>query len=351
MKIHYINKLLFSLSLNMLLSSQVYNQRNHNSTTYHTPKIPTTRLLCECELYAPANYDNDPEMKKVIENFNKQTQQRFEEYDDRMQSKRKHCKDKCDKEIQKIILKDNLEKELMDKFSTLQTDIQSDSIPTCVFEKSMADKTEKFCLKCGYGLGSNVPLVGLISGIGFYTGVLKYAVDYGISEGTRIAASKGIKVAIELLTDGIPGIGSLFNNIFSEIVTETTYNSPMRLGQAVHGAVQSACSSSSGTGSPAPIVCGSTNIQPQKLYPTVANISAQASQAGKEAGAAMGKVAQERAWNAAFTWETFFSSPLGISIIVTVCIVVMLIIIYLILRYRRKKKMKKKLQYIKLLKE
>ncbi|ETW32016.1 hypothetical protein PFFCH_00542 [Plasmodium falciparum FCH/4] len=44
-------------------------------------------------------------MKEVIDNFNKQTQQRFHEYDERMKTTRQKCKDKCDKEIQKIILK------------------------------------------------------------------------------------------------------------------------------------------------------------------------------------------------------------------------------------------------------
>ncbi|SOV84075.1 rifin PIR protein, putative [Plasmodium reichenowi] len=146
MKVHYINILLFALSLNiLLLSSQVYNQRNHKSSTpRHTPKIPTTRLLCECELYAPANYDSDPQMKEVIENFNKQTQQRFEEYDERMKTTRQKCKEQCDKEIQKIILKDKLEKQMEEQLSTLETKIHTDDIPTCVCKKSVAEKTEKF---------------------------------------------------------------------------------------------------------------------------------------------------------------------------------------------------------------
>ncbi|KYN92981.1 rifin, partial [Plasmodium reichenowi] len=50
----------------------------HKKTPYSKPHYtPTTRLLCECELYSPANYYNDPEMKKVMENFNKQTEERF----------------------------------------------------------------------------------------------------------------------------------------------------------------------------------------------------------------------------------------------------------------------------------
>ncbi|CDO61834.1 rifin, partial [Plasmodium reichenowi] len=84
MKVHYINILLFVIHLNIL----EHNQRNHRRTTPHTPKIPTNRSLCECELYAPVNYDKDHEMKEVMDNFNKQTQQRFHEYDERMKEKR-----------------------------------------------------------------------------------------------------------------------------------------------------------------------------------------------------------------------------------------------------------------------
>ncbi|ETW37616.1 hypothetical protein PFTANZ_01665, partial [Plasmodium falciparum Tanzania (2000708)] len=71
------------------------------------------------------NYDNDPQIKELMDNFNKQTQQRLREYDDRMVEKRKLCKEQCDKEIQKIILKDKIEKELTENFETLQTDIRS----------------------------------------------------------------------------------------------------------------------------------------------------------------------------------------------------------------------------------
>ncbi|CDO61656.1 rifin, partial [Plasmodium reichenowi] len=167
-KFNYINISLFSLSLNILsLSSEIYNKRNH-ILTFHKATT-TSRMLCECELYAPANYDNDPQMKEIIDNFNKQTQQRFHEYDDRMVEKRKRCKDKCDKEIQKIILKDKLEKELMDKFATLGTDIQSDAIPTCVCEKSMADKMAKGCFRCGGILGTAAPELGAMGATALYT--------------------------------------------------------------------------------------------------------------------------------------------------------------------------------------
>ncbi|ETW46102.1 hypothetical protein PFMALIP_05834, partial [Plasmodium falciparum MaliPS096_E11] len=132
-----------------------------------TPRhIQTTRLLCECELFAPQNYDNDPEIKRVMQQFYDRTTQRFQEYDEKLQEKRQIYKDKCDKEIQKIILKDKLEKELMDKFATLQTDIHSDAIPTCICEKSLADKVEKGCLRCAQNLGGIVaPSSGVLAGI------------------------------------------------------------------------------------------------------------------------------------------------------------------------------------------
>ncbi|KYN92985.1 rifin, partial [Plasmodium reichenowi] len=106
-------------------------------------------------------------MKEVMENFNKQTQQRFHEYDDRMKTTRQKCKDKCDKEIQKIILKDKLEKHMAEQLTTLETKINTDDIPTCICEKSLADKTEKFCLNCGKNMGAIAPWWGLVCGAGY----------------------------------------------------------------------------------------------------------------------------------------------------------------------------------------
>ncbi|ETW52011.1 hypothetical protein PFUGPA_05987 [Plasmodium falciparum Palo Alto/Uganda] len=136
-----------------------------------------------------------------MDNFNRQTQQRFHEYDERMVEKRMQCKDQCDKEIQKIILKDKLEKELMNKFATLQTDIQSDAIPTCVCEKSLADKVEKACLRCGGVLGGGVtPAWGLLSGI-VYTGwkaaALAAAKSSAIAEGAMAGKAAGIQEGIK----------------------------------------------------------------------------------------------------------------------------------------------------------
>ncbi|ETW56874.1 hypothetical protein PFUGPA_01075, partial [Plasmodium falciparum Palo Alto/Uganda] len=82
MKVHYINILLFALPLNILVGSP----HKKPSITPNFP--PNTRLLCDCELYSPANYDDDPQMKKIMENFDRQTSQRFHEYDERMKTTR-----------------------------------------------------------------------------------------------------------------------------------------------------------------------------------------------------------------------------------------------------------------------
>ncbi|EUT87971.1 hypothetical protein PFAG_01874 [Plasmodium falciparum Santa Lucia] len=87
MKIHYTNILLFPLKLNILVNTH----KKPSITACHTQKIPTTRSLSECELYAPVNYYSDPQMKEVMDNFNKQTQQRFHEYDESMNDKRQKC--------------------------------------------------------------------------------------------------------------------------------------------------------------------------------------------------------------------------------------------------------------------
>ncbi|EUR79041.1 hypothetical protein PFBG_00530 [Plasmodium falciparum 7G8] len=128
-----------------IIKKKAYFTTQHTS---NTKSIKPHRSLCECDLYKP-NYNNDPEMKNLMENFSKQAQQRFNEYDEHMNEKLQKCKEQCDKDMQKIILKDKIEKELTEKLSALQTDISINDIPTCICEKSLADKVEKNCLKCG----------------------------------------------------------------------------------------------------------------------------------------------------------------------------------------------------------
>ncbi|KOB85520.1 hypothetical protein PFDG_01016 [Plasmodium falciparum Dd2] len=250
MKIHYINILLFPLKLNIL----IYNQRNHKSTTHHTLKIPITRLLCECELYTPANYDNDPQMKEVMDNFNRQTQQRFHEYDERMVEKRMQCKDKCDKEIQKIILKDKLEKQMEQQLTTLETKITTDDIPTCLCEKSVADKMEKTCLRCAGVLGGGVmPGMGLIDGslLGAIS-VLKPAAiigakDAALAEATALATQAGIE-AVKLKIKELLASFTVKEGLVDllPIVNESTFNNGRVLVESAKQLIGKLCMSDNG---------------------------------------------------------------------------------------------------------
>ncbi|ETW33223.1 hypothetical protein PFTANZ_06058 [Plasmodium falciparum Tanzania (2000708)] len=356
MKIHYINILLFAFTLN----TSEHNQRNHNSTTYHTTiskRTKTHRSLCECDLYMP-NYENDPQMKKVIQQFEDHTSQRFHEYDERMKTTRQKCREQCDKEIQKIILKDKLEKELTEKFATLQTDIHSDAIPTCICEKSIADKTEKFCLNCGMNVGIAVPGLGLLGAYGTHS-----MVQAAIAAGVKFATQEGIKAGTEAgIQAAIQGVKSVFNLNFlggvalDKIFTAKTFKDQMFLVGKIVGEYYTMIDTktieehvlfsfwhSSLKGDTAKIT--------QSLSASANKVATNAGQvAANETSRLTSTITAEKTAEATSV-SAIFSNPIVISFIVVVIIVIILLIIYLILRYRRKKKMKKKLQYIKLLEE
>ncbi|SOV83991.1 rifin PIR protein, putative [Plasmodium reichenowi] len=105
MKLHYSKIFLFFLRLNILLTLyQIYNNNEPHITPHHTP-IYISRVLSECNIQS-LNYDNDPQMKKVMNTFNRQTSQRLRKYDERMKDKRQKRKEERDKNIEKIIEKD-----------------------------------------------------------------------------------------------------------------------------------------------------------------------------------------------------------------------------------------------------
>ncbi|ETW19992.1 hypothetical protein PFFVO_00893 [Plasmodium falciparum Vietnam Oak-Knoll (FVO)] len=382
MKVHYINILLFALPLNILVSSKKYPYITHN--TPGTKSIRTPRTLCECEWYAPSNYDNNPEMKEVMENYNRQASERFKEYDERMNKNRKKCKEQCDKEIQKIILKEKIEKELMDKFATLQTDIQNDAIPTCVCEKSLADKVEKGCLKCGYGLGSVAPTVGLISSVAVNVWkpvALKAAIKAALkandanilaaanAAGKIAGEAKGVDVVISALEQ--LGIKKLCPELLESIGNKITYYDVAKISDVIIGKYEANCAwkitpatraMCTDVGTKFKLIGNETmDFLPTrpgitiKVYDIVDNATSSAQRAAnaKVAEVAAAKkaaieAAQEKAIEAA-SYNLY--AAIGYSIVAIVVIVLIMVIIYLILRYRRKKKMKKKLQYIKLLEE
>ncbi|SOV81634.1 rifin PIR protein, putative [Plasmodium reichenowi] len=331
MKVYCINILLFALPLNILV--------NTHKKPHKIPRITqTNRLLCECELYSPANYDNDPEMKRVMQQFEDRTSQRFNEYDERMQSKRKHCKDKCDKEIEKIILKDKLEKQMAEKFATLHTDIQSDAIPTCVCEKSLADKTEKLCLKCGYGLGGALTSWEILG----YTGIYGWKI-FATALAKEIGIKEGIKIAIGYLEE-LPGISNLPGFKLANIVNSTNYSSGSLLTTAIEAATKPICSVQRVKTLP---FCSFATHNGKDIISVIKSPAEGAAEYGVQKAV---EVTSEKITEVTTTIGN--SSNVMIASGITILIIVLImIIIYLILRYRRKKKMKKKLQHIKLLEE
>ncbi|CDO61540.1 rifin [Plasmodium reichenowi] len=347
MKVHYINILLFAFPLNILL----YNQRNHKSTTHHTQ---TNRSLCECELYAPDNYDNDPQMKKVMQQFEDRTSQRFHEYDDRMKTMRQKCKDKCDKESQKIILKDKLEKQMEEQLTTLEAKIDTDDIATCICEKSIADKVEKGCLQCTQNLGGIVaPSSGVLLGIAegalyaWKPAAITAAKAAALTEAKDLATKAGIDAVVTVINRMSHTYSQQEIARFISIVNKSTYDNAARLFATVKKVFGKGCTPDGG-GKTSDfcryMVCFSDEntfkfyVKPGiDAYNVEFALQKEALEATKVGAVNTG-------------FEISISS-INAAIIAIVVIILIMIIIYLILRYRRKKKMKKKLQYIKLLEE
>ncbi|EUR82111.1 hypothetical protein PFBG_00152 [Plasmodium falciparum 7G8] len=372
MKVHYINILLFALPLNILVNSKKNTYIKYN--TLNTKLIRAHRTLCECELNAPQNYVNDPEMKAVMQNFDRQTSQRFHEYNERMQEKSKKCKEQCDEDIQKIILKDKLEKQMEEHFSALEANLETNDIPKCVCEKSLEDKMEKACLRCTQNLGGIVaPSSGVLGGIGeFGLSVWKpaaleaakeFAEKAGAAAGKAAGEAKGVDVVIYFLK-GL-GVEELIPGISKSIGNKITYYDVAKISEIILQKKNAMCH----VGVSGKSICdniavnfklipnGSYNPPPTKeaitnvvtVFVDKAKLSAD-TEAANVIKATSSKIIAKQT-TAINTTYAGYHTIIVASIVAIVVIVLIMVIIYLILRYRRKKKMKKKLQYIKLLEE
>ncbi|SOS81704.1 PIR protein, putative [Plasmodium sp.] len=298
----------------------VNNQTNSYITPRHTP-TSISRVLSECDIHTYI-FDDDEDMKSVKENFDRQTSQRFEEYNEHMNDKRQKCKEQCDKDIQEIILKDKI-------------------------KKSLAYKVEKGCLKCGCALGGGIaPVWGLVSGLWYATlsqyvstTLVKMATDAGIQKGLEVGLAKITELATTILgnADKIPtfNVGELITagKITDDI---TFYDIFKTLDTAMLGKFDYGRYSEF-----------STWIQ--GIFQKPSNFKSFTEQTQAVSTAFSETKAGVLAEGASTTSN--LSTAIITSIIVIVVIVLVMIIIYLILRYRRKKKMNKKLQYTKLLKE
>ncbi|CAC9696404.1 rifin PIR protein,putative [Plasmodium sp. DRC-Itaito] len=318
MKLHYFKILLFFILLSILVTLyQVHNKNEPSITTHHTPTT-TSRVLSESDTQS-SNYDNNPQMKSVMQQFVDRTSQRLREYDERMREKRQKRKEERDKNIQEIIEKDKM-------------------------DKSLADKVEKGCLKCGCGLGGGVlPVWGLVSGLWYATlsqYATKMAIEKGIAEGLKI----GLDKVTEIASPSFTGHGGATMPTMQELKTLTTGISGDNL--TLYDIFQCINNNIEGLGK------ASENPIFSKTVKTMVEKGLMQFNSERQQEAAAVKDAFEKAKAAEFAAKTgLLSNTIIASVIAIVVIVLVMVIIYLILRYRRKKKMKKKTQYTKILNE
>ncbi|SOS79532.1 rifin [Plasmodium sp. gorilla clade G1] len=316
MKVHYSKILLFSLPLNILA--------NNNNKAHITSHITTTtsRVLSECDINASI-HDNDLEIKSLKENFNRHTSQRFAEYNKRMRDKRNKCKEQCEKDIQKIIVKDKI-------------------------QKSLAHKVEKGCLKCGCVLGGGVaPVWGLVSGLWYATWsqyvtttLVKMATDKGIQKGLEVGLVKVteiVKQIYQLQESQIPTIDMLSKMTAGAFTNDVSlFDIFKTINSAMYGKYDS--------DTYAAFSSGVQSIAQKNILPK--SYSAQA-----EAVITTFNETKEGVLTGGAQTTSSLTTAIIASFVAIVIIVLIMVIIYLILRYRRKKKMNKKQQYTKLLKE
>ncbi|SPJ10062.1 PIR protein [Plasmodium sp. DRC-Itaito] len=360
MKLHCSKIYLLFLALNILVTSyQVYNNNEPYVTPNHIP-IYTSRVLSEKDIPSSI-YDKDEEMKSVKENFDRRTSQRFEEYKERMKEKRQKRKEQRDKNIQKIIHKDKM-------------------------EKNLAEKIEKGCLRCGCGLGGVAGSIGLFGGIAinmWKPGALKIAIDKAIAAGaTKIAeAAKAVGDAagaakvIELIQSKY-GLSTLNDPTLGSYFATTSYKNASVITEAVKKIHIEKCILDSsgivifpfGDGNRHIPICrsvwqqtpavshqGQTISQMKVIETTVQTMVSDAEVSANAAAEVARKSATakitEQQTNVINTIFMSKQTAIIASVVAILIIALVMIIIYLILRYRRKKKMKKKAQYTKLLNE
>ncbi|KNC35366.1 rifin [Plasmodium falciparum RAJ116] len=339
MKLHYSKLLLFSLPLNILV-----HDKNKPYITPHT-STTTSRVLSECDTHTSI-YDDDTEMKSVKENFDRQTSRRFEEYEKRIIKNRQKCKEQRDKDIQKIIDRDKM-------------------------EKSLAEKIEKGCLRCGCGLGGVAASVGIFGTVAAKelaksatTAAIELAKEAGAAAAEAVGAEAGKNAVIaELQEMGISTVG--VQGLQSYFVT-TDYTNALTISRAIIKEYQpSSCIFvSSGTRQ---AFCTWVTEQSKSVaniremlqgnsvsYTKVTEKAVETivSDAKKAAGKATEKAIEEAIKSSTAGVQAKYAScqtAIIASVVAILIIVLVMIIIYLVLRYRRKKKMNKKAHYTKLL--
>ncbi|EWC91187.1 hypothetical protein PFNF54_00008 [Plasmodium falciparum NF54] len=335
------------------------HNKNKPSITPHHTRSTTSRLLSEYDTESSI-YDSDDEIDSVKEIFERQASQRLREYDERLQEKRQKRKEQRDKNIQKIIHKDKM-------------------------EKNLAEKIEKGCLMCGCGLGSVAGSIGLFGAVAiniWKPAALDAAITAALNaNAVKIAAAANaagevIGKALVIAELQKMGISTLKGQTLKSFFRTISYKNVSSITKAVYGQHYEICVydpsrnllSSFGDVNRHIGICNSVWKQisavsqrgqyishEEVIKRTVetmvsyAEVSAKAAAKTAEAANKLAiEEAQEQVMEATiYNWYT----TIGYTILAILIIVLIMIIIYLILRYRRKKKMKKKAQYTKLLNE
>ncbi|CDO61842.1 rifin PIR protein, putative [Plasmodium reichenowi] len=315
MKLIYLKILLFFILLNILVTSYHVNTNRKTYITTHHTQTTTSRVLSEKDIQSSI-HDKDMDMKSVKENFHRQTSQRFEEYEEHMKEKRQKRKEERDKNIQKIIEEDKR-------------------------EKSLSEKIERGCLRCGCGLGGGVlPVWGLVSGI-WYATLSQHATKLAIQKGIEAGIKEGLAQVLKIAHPSVSG--QTFTTPTIEELAKMTIGISSD-DVTLYGIIKYISNNIK--------VLGEAK-EHELFYHTVKTMALQTStkfNSGHELQAAAVTEAFEKYKAAEFAAKTGLLSNIIIASVVTILVIVLvMIIIYLVLRYRRKKKMKKKAQYTKLL--
>ncbi|SOV78335.1 rifin PIR protein, putative [Plasmodium reichenowi] len=326
MKLHYTKILLFALPLNILVtsSSNAHNKNKPYITTRHTTRY-TSRVLSEKDIQS-SSYDNDADMKSVKENFDRQTSQRLREYDELMKVKRQKQKEERDKNIEQIIEKDKM-------------------------EKSLVEKVEKGCLRCGCGLGGVAASVGLFGGLGVY--------GWKTSAIAAAAKAKGAEVGMRILICRLKEelvLKELYRDSLVKFITTKNYLNQALIIEHIEEQYELCFATESECGNHYMIGHYISGEKAERIKSAVQDakriVEEAVERASKETiSVTESQMASLEADELAQITETstYAYSAIGYSVLAILIIVLVMIIIYLVLRYRRKKKMKKKAQYAKLL--
>ncbi|ETW33201.1 hypothetical protein PFTANZ_06081 [Plasmodium falciparum Tanzania (2000708)] len=133
------------------------------------------------------------------------------------------------------------------QLTTLETKIDTNDIPTCVCEKSLADKVEKGCLKCGYGLGTVAPTVGLIGSVAIGSlknAALKIAIDEAIAEGAAKGLAAGTKAGIQEVMKGLYTdfrLSAVDDKVLGLVLDGTNYNNVSNITTAISTKFNRSC--------------------------------------------------------------------------------------------------------------